>query len=94
MNGAMLLQTEELLHYNFSLRERHNFDWLLGFSYTRESFNNLEGVGKGSPSNYIHYVVEGMPVMKDLNGVPTNMHNFRFWFSRKENGQCLWTIGV
>ena len=84
MNGAMLLQTEELLHYNFSLRERHNFDWLLGFSYTRESFNNLEGVGKGSPSNYIHYVVEGMPVMKDLNGVPTNMQTFGSGFQEKK----------
>ena len=84
MNGAMLLQTEELLHYNFSLRERRNFDWLLGFSYTRESFNNLEGVGKGSPSNYIHYVVEGMPVMKDLNGVPTNMQTFGSGFQEKK----------
>ena len=84
MNGAMLFQTEELLHYNFTLRERHNFDWLVGFSYTRESKNNLQGAGKGAPSNYIHYVVTGMPVMKELDGIPTNMQTFISGFEEKK----------
>ena len=55
MSGSMYFQTEELLHYNFSLKEQHNFDWLFGFSYTRQSSNSLKGQGKGSPSDYIHY---------------------------------------
>lgn len=76
MNGGMLFQTEELLHYNFSLKERHNFDWLFGFSYMRETSNALKGSGKGAPSNYIHYVVDGMPNLKDLNGITTAMQSF------------------
>ena len=83
MSGAMLLQTEELLHYNFSLKERHNFDWLFGFSYTRESSNELKGQGKGAPSNYIHYVVNGMPTLKDLNGVTNAMKDFTSGFKEK-----------
>lgn len=76
MSGSMLFQTEELLNYNFSLKERHNFSWLLGFSYTRESSNGLKGSGKGSPSNNIHYVIQVMPTLKDLNGVTTAMQSF------------------
>ena len=76
MSGSMYFQTEELLHYNFSLKEQHNFDWLFGFSYTRQSSNSLKGQGKGSPSDYIHYVVDGMPELKEINGVQTAMQSF------------------
>lgn len=84
MNGSMYFQTEELLHYNFSLKERHNFDWLFGFSYTRQSSNDLAGSGKGSPSDYIHYVVEGMPTIKDLNGTMTAMQSFNSGFKEQK----------
>lgn len=81
--GSMLLQTEELLHYNFSIKERHNFDWLFGFSYTREAKNSLSGSGKGSPSNYIHYVINGMPTTKELDGTVQAMQNFLSGFEEK-----------
>lgn len=83
MSGSVLFQTEELLHYNFSLKERHNFDWLFGFSYTREGSNGLKGTGKGAPSNYIHYVVAGMPTIKNLDGIPTPMQAFNSDFKEK-----------
>ena len=81
--GSMLLQTEELLHYNFSIKERNNFDWLFGFSYTREAMNNLSGTGKGSPSNYIHYVISGMPTTKELDGKVQAMQTFQSGFEEK-----------
>lgn len=84
MKGSVLFQTEELLHYNFSLKERHNFDWLFGFSYTREAVNGLEGSGRGAPSDYIHYVVAGMPDLKDLNGTTTAMKTFFSSFTEKK----------
>ena len=84
MSGSVLMQTEELLHYNFSLKERHNFDWLFGFSYTREASNGLNGSGKGAPSDYIHYVVDGMPDLKDLNGTTTAMKSFISSFKEKK----------
>lgn len=76
MKASMYFQTEELLHYNFSLKEQHNFDWLFGFSYTRQSANSLDGTGKGAPSDYIHYVVNGMPTLKEINGTMTAMKDF------------------
>ena len=81
--GSMLLQTEELLHYNFSIKERNNFDWLFGFSYTREAMNNLSGTGKGSPSNYIHYVISGMPTTKELDGKVQAMQTFQSGLEEK-----------
>ena len=72
----MMLQNENLLHYKFSLRERHNFDWLFGFSYTRDSQNRMNGRAKGAPSDYIHYAVDGMPSIKDLGGTLTAMQSF------------------
>lgn len=81
--GSMLLQTEELLHYNFSIKERNNFDWLFGFSYTREAMNNLSGTGKGSPSNYIHYVISGMPTTKELDGKVQAMQTFKSGLEEK-----------
>ena len=83
MQGSVLLQTEELLHYNFSLKERHNFDWLLGFSYTREASNSLKGKGKGAPSNYIHYVTSVMPTLKEIDGVMNAMQSFNSDFKEK-----------
>jgi len=81
--GSMLLQTEELLHYNFSIKERNNFDWLFGFSYTREAMNNLSGTGKGSPSNYIHYVISGMSTTKELDGKVQAMQTFQSGLEEK-----------
>lgn len=79
----MMLQNENLFHYNFSLKERHNFDWLLGFSYTRESQNQMTGTGKGAPSDHIHYVVSGMPTLKELGGTMTAMQSFGSDFYEK-----------
>lgn len=83
MQGSVLLQTEELLHYNFSLKERHNFDWLFGFAYTREAKNSLVGSGKGAPSDYIHYVTPVMPTLKEINGVMKAMQAFNSDFEEK-----------
>ena len=64
----MILQNEELLSYRFSLKEQHNFDLLFGFSYIRTSMNSLYGSGKGSPSDKIHYVVDGFPTKQTIAG--------------------------
>ena len=87
--GSMYFQTEELLHYNFSLKEQHNFDWLFGFSYTRQSSNSLKGEGKGSPSDYIHYVVDGMPSLKDIDERTQAMQSFGSSFKEQKMISCF-----
>lgn len=59
MAGNMNFQNEDLLYYNFTLNENHNFDLLAGFSYTRKATDMMGGSGKGSPSDKIHYVPTG-----------------------------------
>lgn len=45
--------------------------------------NNLSGTGKGSPSNYIHYVISGMPTTKELDGKVQAMQTFQSGLEEK-----------
>lgn len=76
MSGNMLLQNEDLLTYRFSLNDKHNFDLLAGFSYTRKSVDYMSGSGKGSPSDKIHYVPEGFDDIKYINNIPTALKSY------------------
>ena len=83
MEGNMILQNEELLSYRFSLKEKHNFDLLFGFSYIRTSMNSLYGSGKGSPSDKIHYVVDGFPTKETIAGEVVPLQKYSSDFEEK-----------
>ena len=57
----LLVSNENLLTYNFSLREKHNFDILFGLAYDASKSWNNSGSGSGGPSNDIWYVGTGFP---------------------------------
>ena len=52
----IMLTNDNLVNYNFSLKDIHNFDFLLGFSIEKSMNWSIGGWGLGSPSNSIHYV--------------------------------------
>lgn len=72
----LMFQTEELLNYKFDLRKNHHFDLLLGFTYSRWVKNNFSANGKGSPSNDIHYVLEGFPTIDESYGSPRALQSY------------------
>ena len=57
----MTLTNDNLLNYNFSINDMHNFDLLLGLSVERSMNWSIGGYGLGSPSNSIHYVSSIFP---------------------------------
>lgn len=59
----MLLSNENLLHYNFSVKDIHNFDMILGLSFDRSKNWSIGGWGIGAPSNTIEYVGSSSPQM-------------------------------
>lgn len=79
----MILQNEELLNYKFNIKEQHNFDVLLGFSYIRTSMNSMYGWGKGSPSDKIHYVLDGFPLTKEIGSETLAMQRYNSNFEEK-----------
>lgn len=83
MQGNMILQNEELLSYKFNIKEQHNFDMLLGFSYIRTSMNSMYGLGKGSPSDKIHYVLDGFPLTKEIGSETLAMQKYNSNFEEK-----------
>lgn len=72
----VMFQTEELLNYNFNIKKDHRFDLLFGFTYSRWVRNEFSGSGKGSPSDDIHYVVDGFPTIDETYGTPTPMQAY------------------
>lgn len=76
MVGNMQLQNEDLINYNFSIQNQHNFDLLAGFSYTRRSLDRMAGSGEGSPSDKIHYVPDGFDDLKELHGTMTALQHY------------------
>lgn len=60
----LLVSNENLLNYNFSIRDKHNFDILLGFSYDANKMWSIGGEGSKGPSDDIQYVGSSFP---DLN---------------------------
>ena len=59
ISSGTLFSNENLLVYNKSIRNNHNMEILLGLSYLREAKDQFSGSGKGSPSDKIHYVLDG-----------------------------------
>lgn len=59
--GMTMLQTEHLLNYATSFREKHKFDFLAGITYNRDILNSMSVVGENGPTNQIHYIGEGWP---------------------------------
>ncbi len=79
----MMFQTEELLNYKFDLKKNHHFDLLFGFTYSRWVKNEFSGSGKGSPSNDIHYVLDGFLTIDESTGYPTALQAYRSNSERK-----------
>lgn len=52
------LINENLLSYNFSVKNRHNFDVLLGLSFQKDQSFMNKGSGINGPNDHVHYVGE------------------------------------
>ncbi len=52
------LINENLLSYNFSIKNRHNFDVLLGLSFQKDQSFINKGSGINGPNDHVHYVGE------------------------------------
>lgn len=83
VQGNMMFQNEELLNYHFSIKDKHNFDILGGFSYIRNSSTLWQGSGKGSPSNKIYYVVDGFPTTAEIGTETVAMQSYNSDFTEK-----------
>ena len=83
VSSSSMFLNENILSYNFSLKDRHNFDFLLGQSYMRNASDQFHGSGRGGPSDKVHYVVEGFPELSELNGKPTAMMKYQSDFEEK-----------
>ncbi len=83
VSSSTLFNNENLLNYNISFKERHNFDVLLGMSYLREAKDAVMGSGKGGPSDQLHYVQEGFPLLKEISGTITAMQEYKSNFEEK-----------
>lgn len=90
MIGNMQLQNEDIVNYNFSIKDQHNFDLLAGFSYTRKSLDRMAGSGQGSPSDKIHYVPDGFDDMKEIHGTMTALQHY---FSNFEEQKMVGIFG-
>ena len=64
------LINENLLSYNFSIKNRHNFDVLLGLSFQKDQSFNNKGSGSNGPNDHVHYVgAQGWGGDNGLNNV-------------------------
>ena len=79
----LTLLNDNLVSYNFSLREVHNFDLLIGLSNERSMTWSIGGYGLGSPSNSIHYVGGSFPqeIYNSVSGVYRAMQSYKSDFS-------------
>ena len=79
----LTLLNDNLVSYNFSLKEVHNFDLLLGLSNERSMTWSIGGYGLGSPSNSIHYVSGSFPqeIYNSVSGVYRAMQSYKSDFS-------------
>lgn len=82
----MMLLDELLLNYNLRLKNGHNFDAMLGYSYQYDTYNYNSGSGQNGPSDYVHYVTEhGWPslIIED-NGLPTVLKEYQSNLTEKK----------
>ena len=47
---------ENLLNYNLTIKQKHNFSILLGLSFQKDQLYKNEGSGRKGPNDFIHYV--------------------------------------
>lgn len=83
VQGNMMFQNEELVNYNFNLKEKHFFDILAGFSCSRTSLTLWTGSGKGSPSNKIYYVLAQFPKVAEIGTETRAMQSYLSNFEEK-----------
>lgn len=83
VSRSMLLSNENLLNYDFSIHDKHNFDILLGLAFDRSKDWSIGGYGLGSPSNTIEYVNGTFPDMiyNPVSGEYRSMQNYYSDFS-------------
>lgn len=62
--GMTMLQSENILNWQFRVREDHSFDLMAGMTYNRDLLQTLQGTAQGGPTNYIRYVGEGWPSLR------------------------------
>ncbi|MEG1738034.1 MAG: SusC/RagA family TonB-linked outer membrane protein [Odoribacter sp.] len=55
----IMLLNENLLNYNLTLGEKHNFDVMLGLSFQKDQSFSNKGSGEGGPNDKIQYVGNG-----------------------------------
>lgn len=76
---------ELLLTYTKVIADVHQFDVMLGYSYQYDQENYIAGVGKGGPSDYVHYVGNvGWPDLKEDYGYTYPMKNYESNFTEKK----------
>ncbi|WP_051210810.1 SusC/RagA family TonB-linked outer membrane protein [Runella zeae] len=76
IDNSRQLMIDQILQYDFSVKDRHNFTLLAGFNFTR-STNNVINIGSQRATNdYIYTINE--PTTTVINGVVnTNVTDFR-----------------
>lgn len=57
----MLLSNENIINYAFSVKDRHNFDLMVGLAFDGNKTWSNGGYGLGGPSDMIEYVGNGFP---------------------------------
>lgn len=83
ISSGTLFSNENLLVYNKSIRNNHNMEILLGLSYLREAKDQFSGSGKGSPSDKIHYVLDGFPTTYEEYESVKSLQAYRSNFEEK-----------
>lgn len=53
---SLSILNENLLSYSFSLKQKHNFDVLLGLSFQKDQSYSNAGSGRNGPNDYVQYV--------------------------------------
>lgn len=57
----LMVLNENLLNYKTTIKEDHNFDFIVGFSYQYDQMEYNGGFAMNSPSDKIHYAPGGLP---------------------------------
>lgn len=83
ISSGTMFSNENLLVYNKTLRNNHNMEVLLGLSYLREAKDQFSASGKGSPSDKIHYVLDGFPTTYEKYGSIQALQAYRSNFEEK-----------
>ena len=82
---AISISTEELLHYNKNINEKHNIDILLGVNANKNQDFTIGGWGKGGASDYVYYYdPDSSPSIKNRYGTKyESMTSYKSDFTEK-----------